>query len=164
MLTYSHVVTTGTADNAFLSNLTDLAIVWFGGRLVLVSSNTFQGGIASFATDGSGTPLTRIDSIAFGDKFSYQGNPEISVLALAQGPQLHLGQLGGAADLGIAVAANGDLGSFRTILGGSGPGAAISAIAGRCRHRPGRFGATDSSSSRLVNRTTSRRRRRSSHT
>jgi hypothetical protein len=42
--------------------------------------------------------------------------------------------------------------------------AAISAIAGRCRHRPGRFGATDSSSSRLVNRTTSRRRRRSSHT
>ena len=138
MLTYSHVVTTGTADNAFLSNLTDLAIVWFGGRLVLVSSNTFQGGIASFATDGSGTPLTRIDSIAFGDKFSYQGNPEISVLALAQGPQLHLGQLGGAADLGIAVAANGDLGSFRTILGGSGPGAAISAI-GTFETEAGRF-------------------------
>ena len=42
MLTYSHVVTTGTADNAFLSNLTDLAIVWFGGRLVLVSSNTYH--------------------------------------------------------------------------------------------------------------------------
>ncbi len=41
--------------------------------------------------------------------------------------------------------------------------AAIIAIAGTWRSRPGRFGATVSSNARFVNRTTSRRRRRSSH-
>jgi len=42
--------------------------------------------------------------------------------------------------------------------------AVISAIAGRCRSRPGRRGAMRSSSSRLVNAMVSRRRRRSSTT
>jgi hypothetical protein len=42
--------------------------------------------------------------------------------------------------------------------------AAISAAAGTCRYQPGRFGATRSSSSRLVNRTVSLRRLRSSST
>jgi hypothetical protein len=42
--------------------------------------------------------------------------------------------------------------------------APISAAAGTCRGQPGRFGATRSSSSRLVNRTVSRRRLRSSTT
>jgi hypothetical protein len=37
--------------------------------------------------------------------------------------------------------------------------AVINAAAGRCRYQPGRFGATVSSNSRLVNTTTSRRRR-----
>ena len=55
-------------------------------------------------------------------------------------------------------------------LGRAGPASATvsrasatsSAAAGRCRYQPGRFGATLSSSSRLVNASVSRRRRRSS--
>ena len=138
MLTYRHVVTFGTTQKALLSNITDLAITWFGGRLVLLSTNGFQGGVTSFATTSTGDAIRQIDSLTYPASFTHQGSPEISILSLSRGPVVHLGQLGGAASLGIPISKNGDLGSFSTTLTAAELGNKISAI-GTFESAAGRF-------------------------
>ncbi|MCF3973331.1 M10 family metallopeptidase C-terminal domain-containing protein [Paracoccus salsus] len=116
MLGYRHVATYGTTETRWLANITDLAIARIGGQLLLFSTTHIDGGVASFAFSDPDQPLTMVDSLPFLPGFGYQRNPELTVLQLADGAYLHLGQLGGAEAMGVATDPNGVLSGFATLL------------------------------------------------
>lgn len=128
MLAYRHVVTFGTTQPFWLSNVTDLAMVRIGGQLLLFSATHIDGGVASFRISDPDTPLQMVDSRPYLAGFGYQRDPELTVLQLSDGTHLHLGQLGGAEALGVAVDSAGDLGGFSGLFPPSQIGSRITAL------------------------------------
>lgn len=128
MLAYRHVVTYGTANTSWLSNITDLALTRIGGQLLLFSTTHYGGGVASFSISDPDAPLVQIDTRPFLSDFTYQRAPELTVLDLTGGAYVHLGQLGGAEGLGIATGANGEMGGFGRLFPDAQIGTRITAL------------------------------------
>ena len=112
MLSHRLVVTYGTTETSWLSNVTDLAVARIGGQWMLFSTTHVGGGVASFAIGGAETGLHLVQGLGYPQDFTYQGDPELAILDLPDGSFLHLGQLGGAVDLGIPVDGFGNLSGF----------------------------------------------------
>ncbi|WP_265502089.1 M10 family metallopeptidase C-terminal domain-containing protein [Paracoccus beibuensis] len=123
MIVYRHVTTFGVTQQRWLSKISDLDVVEVGGRRVLVAATHLGGGITSFAIPDPGQPLVQLRSRAYLADFTYQGPPEVSLLSLGDRDLIHVGQMGGAANLGTSL--RGDNGAmapfgtlFKTGLGG----------------------------------------------
>ncbi|MDP5307765.1 calcium-binding protein, partial [Paracoccus spongiarum] len=116
MLAYRHVVTFGTTETSWLSNVTDLALTRIGGQMLLFSATHFGGGVASFAISDPDSPLAMIDSQPFLSTFTHQGMPELTLLSLGGTSQLHVGQLAGAEGQAVAIGASGQLDGFAPLL------------------------------------------------
>lgn len=128
MLAYRHVVTYGTTQTSWLSNVTDLALARIGGQLLLFSTTHIGGGVASFAISDPDTAMTMIDSQPFLSGAGYQRNPELTVLTLSGGAYVHLGHLGGAEALGLATGASGHLAGFGRIFADADIGTRLTAL------------------------------------
>ena len=101
MITYRHVTTFGVTQQRWLSNVTDLAIAESDGRFMLFAATQIGGGVTSYAISDPDLPLQMLRNRAYLDNFTYSGPPEITLLSLGGRNLLHLGQLGGATNLGL---------------------------------------------------------------
>lgn len=128
MIVYRHVTTFGVTQQRWLSKITDLEVVEAGGRAVLVAATHIGGGVSSYALGDADTPMTALRTRAYLDSQGYQGPPEITHLTLDGRSTIHVGQLGGAAALGIDLRVdNGALAPFDSLFG-PGLGTRITAL------------------------------------
>lgn len=116
MLAFRHVVTYGTAQTSWLSNITDLGFARIGGQNLLFSATHIRGGVSSFSISDPDAPLTKIASRPYLKSFTYQSTPQLTVLELSGGAWLHLGQLGGAERLALATGQRGGVGGFQRLF------------------------------------------------
>ncbi|RNF33672.1 calcium-binding protein, partial [Paracoccus methylarcula] len=129
MLTYQHVGTYGVTRTKWLSGISDLEILSIGGRTLLFATTEFRGGgLSSYTIPASGELLRPADTRPFLPEFTYQQEPDISLLNMNGGTFIHHSHLGGAEHLGIRVTETGKLGEFTPILAGTGIDAPISSL------------------------------------
>ncbi len=126
MLSYSHVVTYGTANQTWLADLSDLQVVAVGGQNLLIAANQWRGtGVSSYSFASADLPLSPAGSRAYLDSFAYQGEPKLALVTVDSQTRVSLTNLAGADGKGISVAADGQLGSFAPLLGDIGPKIAV---------------------------------------
>ncbi|MBW7055080.1 M10 family metallopeptidase C-terminal domain-containing protein [Paracoccus bogoriensis] len=129
MIAYRHVTTFGVTQQRWLSKVTDLAIAGSDGRFMLFAATHIGGGVTSYAISDPDLPLQLLRNRAYLDNFTYSGAPEITLLSLGGRNLLHLGQLGGATNLGLAYRIdNGALPNFGTAFPSGLPPGRITAI------------------------------------
>lgn len=128
MLSYRHVVTFGTTQRSWLSKVTDLEIAQIGGQWLLFAVSGFGGGVSSYRIPDPTAPLVRVHGKSFPSNLTYQGDPDLTVLTTANGSYLHLGQLGGAEALGMALSPAGTIQTLSRLFSDSAVGTNISAM------------------------------------
>lgn len=112
MIVYRHVTTFGVTEQRWLSNLTDLEIVEADGRLLLVAANQVRGGISTYAISDPAAPITMLRTRPYLADFTYQGPPQITAIHMGGDTLIHVGQMGGASNLGVTL--RGDIGAMST--------------------------------------------------
>lgn len=129
MLTYHHVGTFGVTRKKWLSDISDLEILTIGGRTLLLATTEFRGaGVSSYTISAPDKPPRLIDAQPFLPKFTYQREPDISLLNVRDETFIHHSHLGGAEHLGIRLAPTGVLDGFEPIFARSGIAEPISAL------------------------------------
>lgn len=129
MLNFQHVGTYGVTHRKWLSAISDLEIATIGGKTLLVAATEYRGaGVSSLAITAPDRPLKLVDKQAYLKNFTYQREPDVSLLELNGDSLVHLGHLGGAENLAIGLGPTGELDGFNPAFTGSGISAPVSAI------------------------------------
>lgn len=129
MLNYHHVGTFGVTRKKWLSDISDLEILTTGGRTLLLATTEFRGaGVSSYLLPAPDRLLRPVDTQPFLPGFTYQRDPDISLLNVRGETFLHHSHLGGAENLGIRLAPTGVLDGFEPIFTRGGIVEPISAL------------------------------------
>lgn len=138
MIVYRHVTTLGGTQQRWLARIADLEIIETGGQLVLVAANHVGGGISSYAISDPLAPIQMLRTRPYLDSFTYQGTPRITAVQIGEATSVHVGQMGGAAQLGSTLRGeNGALAPFERLFA-PGMGSELSAL-GQVTTGQGRF-------------------------
>ena len=126
MITYRHVVTYGTTQQRWLSNVTDLALAQTGGQWMVFAVNA-TGGLSSYRIGDPLAPLIRGQAAGFPANFTYHAQPRLTVLGQDGKTALMIGGMSGAGVAGLVVDDKGRLGSFGQLFPADKIGAKLSA-------------------------------------
>ncbi|WP_295047865.1 hypothetical protein [uncultured Paracoccus sp.] len=133
MISYRHVVTFGTAQHGWLSNVADLAVAQIGADWMLFAVNA-TGGVSSHRIGDPLAPMQGVSNAALPLNLTYHGQPSLTVL----GGSLLVEGLSGAGVAGLSFDRQGRLGDLGQLFPAEGTGARLSA-SGQMEGDGGRF-------------------------
>ena len=138
MLSFRHIVTYGTAQPFWLSNVADLAVARVGADWMLFAVNV-QGGVSSYRIGDPLAALERGTVAALPQTLTYHSRPALTVLDRDDGGgDLLVAGLSGAGVAGLAFDGDGRLGDLGQLFPADGIGARLSA-SGQMAGDGGRF-------------------------
>lgn len=111
MISYRHVVTYGTTQKRWLSDVTDLATGQIGGEWMLFAVNA-RGGVSSYRIGDPLAPLVAGRTAGFPAQLTYHAEPRLTVLTQDGRTSLLVGGMAGAGIAGLAVDDKGRLGAL----------------------------------------------------
>lgn len=128
MISSRHVVTYGTTQQRWLSDVTDLALVQTAGQWLLCAVNAL-GGISSYRIADPLAPLVRGLTAGFPAGFTYHAQPSLTVLGGDGSARLLVGGMSGAGVAGLTIDGMGRLGTLGQLFPADRIGARLSASA-----------------------------------
>ncbi|WP_306754393.1 M10 family metallopeptidase C-terminal domain-containing protein [Paracoccus actinidiae] len=137
MISYRHIVTYGTGQHRWLSNVTDLALAGIGAEWMLFAVNA-TGGVSTYRLGDPLTPLERGSAAEFPANFTYNARPVLTVLGEAGGGDLLVAGMTGAGVAGLSFDSRGRLGELGQLFPADRIGARLSA-SGQVTCDGGRF-------------------------
>lgn len=137
MISWQHIVTYGTAQPRWLSNVADLALAPVDGKWMLFAVNA-KGGVSTYRISDPLAPLERGPAEAFPLNFTYHAEPFLAVLGKDGGGDLLVGGMSGAGVAGLSFDGKGRLGDIAQLFPADRTGAQLSASGGMTSDQ-GRF-------------------------
>lgn len=129
MISWQHIVTYGTAQPRWLSNVADLALAPVDGKWMLFAVNA-KGGVSTYRISDPLAPLERSLAAAFPSNFTYHARPFLTVLGGEGGGDLLVGGMSGAGVAGLSFDGKGRLGDIAQLFPADRIGARLSASGG----------------------------------